>query len=102
MLAITVPVLGLLYSIPGIPERLLVGIGSVLIGHTAWHWLVERLAVLRKVEWPSIWMTLPSLTALALLLVFASVLVWTARRWVQLPNPSENNAGDPGRRHRTG
>jgi len=93
VLAVTVPLLGLLYSIPKIPERLVVVVGSVLIGHTAWHWVTERVAVLRKVEWPEEWLTSPGLAAAIIVVTLLSLLAWGARRWRRIPDPVGTDTG---------
>ena len=92
VLAVTVPVLGLLYSIPRIPERLVIVVGSVLIGHTAWHWLTERAAVLRKVEWPEEWLTPSALAASIFVATLLLLLAWVAGRWRRIQGPSATDA----------
>ena len=49
VLALAVPVLGLLYR-HVVKERLGVIILSVLVAHTAWHWMTDRFTVLRSYQ----------------------------------------------------
>lgn len=50
VLAVLVPVLGLLFRV--LPERIGIIILSVLIGHTGWHWMTERAERLAQFPWP--------------------------------------------------
>jgi hypothetical protein len=58
------------------------------VGHTAWHWLTERWAVLVKVEWPQ-----PDPVRLALWLLLAAAL--GALAWVLLGRSSMLRRRDP-------
>jgi len=57
---------------------------SALVGHTAWHWMLERMADLRFVNWPwrdlvqtaPVWL----LVAGALLMLLCAALWWLAGR----------------------
>jgi uncharacterized membrane protein YagU involved in acid resistance len=49
VLLIALPILGVIYRAHAIPDRVFVAIVSLAVGHTAWHWLTERLEALRKV-----------------------------------------------------
>lgn len=51
ILAIAVPAANLLFS-HVIPERPGIIVVSVLVGHTAWHWMTERAAIARLSSWP--------------------------------------------------
>ncbi len=51
VLILLIPVLNFLFK--RIPERAGVIILSVLVGHTAWHWLLERGERLGKFPWPA-------------------------------------------------
>jgi len=51
VLILLIPVLNFLFK--RIPERTGVIILSVLVGHTAWHWLLERSERLGKFPWPA-------------------------------------------------
>jgi len=54
VLAIAVPMLGLLFKYV-VAERMGTIILSAFVAHTAWHWMLDRGAVLRqyRVQWPS-------------------------------------------------
>jgi hypothetical protein len=52
VLAVLVPLLGLLFR-HVVPERIGVIILSVLIGHTGWHWMLERAERLSQFPWPA-------------------------------------------------
>ena len=54
VLAIVVPLLALLFSRFPSREKALTLMLSLLIGHTAWHWTVERVQALRDIEWPAL------------------------------------------------
>jgi hypothetical protein len=55
VLAVTVPALALLFRYV-VAERVGTIILSALVAHTAWHWMTDRFAVLRRYEvaWPAI------------------------------------------------
>lgn len=53
VLAATLPVLALLFRVP-VLSRFGVAVASVAIGHTGWHWMTDRLAVLPSLEWPAL------------------------------------------------
>lgn len=53
VLAIIVPALMVLFRYV-VSERVGTIILSVIVAHTAWHWMVERFEVLRQFPWPSI------------------------------------------------
>jgi len=78
VLALLVPALVLLFRV--LPERAGTIILSLLVGHTAWHWLTERAEVLRRFPW-----TAPDAAELAavvrwlMLLVVVAALAWLAR-----------------------
>ncbi len=65
VLALMIPALDLLFKFV-VAERIGTIILSALIAHSAWHWMIERWAVLRQYRWPV-------LDALALV---------TAMRWL--------------------
>lgn len=59
VLAMALPLLWLVRRYAGRPrERLITIVGSVIVGHTAWHWLTERGAALAehrgKLAWPAL------------------------------------------------
>ena len=53
VLAVIIPVLVVLFRYV-VSERVGTIILSVIVAHTAWHWMVERFEVLRQFPWPSI------------------------------------------------
>lgn len=87
VLAITVPLLALLFRVPAL-SRFGVAVASVAIGHTGWHWMIDRLAVFPSVEWPA----LDEATVAALARVLVALMVTGAAIYVLTR----------GRRHGTG
>jgi hypothetical protein len=53
VLAVLVPALGLLFRFV-IEERMGTIILSAFVAHTGWHWMLDRLAVLRQFPWPAL------------------------------------------------
>jgi hypothetical protein len=53
VLAVLVPLLNILFK-HVVTERMGTIILSVIVGHTAWHWMLERFDVLRQFPWPPI------------------------------------------------
>jgi hypothetical protein len=74
VLAVAVPALGLLFK-HVVAERVGTILLSALVAHTAWHWMLDRGAVLRQYEfqWPAFDLALAAgaMRALALLLILA-------------------------------
>lgn len=70
-------------------RRLGIAISSVLVAHTAWHWLVDRTEALSKADWPMIdgqqWFAVTALTALVVLVggMYLLMVRASARRRVQ-------------------
>lgn len=89
-LAVMVPLASLALGTP--PRRLAVLVAAALIGHAAWHWLIERGAELAKFPPPAldtefVVMLLEAATAIVAL----AGLVWAfetfvTRRWSRPPN----------------
>ena len=85
-LVILVPALELLFR-RVVAERVGTLVISVLVGHTAWHWMSERIEVLRRFPWPS-----PNAAELAsavrwlMLLLVVGAAAWFALRRVR-PGP---------------
>ena len=81
VLLVLVPVLD--FVLRRIPERLGVIVLSAIIAHTAWHWMLERGAELRKFGWPA----MDAASAASALrwaiaaIVLALALGWIHRRW---------------------
>ncbi|UEM24396.1 HupE/UreJ family protein (plasmid) [Skermanella mucosa] len=77
-LLIVLPVLALsLKTAPA--QRAGVMILSVLVAHTAWHWMLERMAALEYVQWPEVNFAVVTLLAIATLLAAYGAL-WLIRR----------------------
>lgn len=78
VLALLVPALELLFRF--VPERAGTIILSVIVGHTAWHWMTERAERLGRFPWPS-----PDAAQLAsavrwlMLALILAGLAWLAR-----------------------
>jgi hypothetical protein len=80
-LVVALPALALLFGNRLINDRLATVILSVIVAHTAWHWMVDRADVLRKVEWPLQNVPLPGVLALmVLVLVCVGGVVWLLSR----------------------
>jgi hypothetical protein len=78
VLALFVPALELLFR--AVPERAGTIIVSLLVGHTAWHWMTERLEQLRRFPWsaPDAAQLAGAVRWLMLALVLGAV-AWLAR-----------------------
>ncbi|MCH8218363.1 MAG: HupE/UreJ family protein, partial [Planctomycetes bacterium] len=50
VLVVLVPALALLFR--HLAERMVTLVLSVMVAHTAWHWMVERGEELRRADWP--------------------------------------------------
>lgn len=72
VLALAVPALEVLFRY-GIAERMGTIILSAFVAHTGWHWLTERLDVLRQFPWPAF-----DLAALALITQWLTIAVAVA------------------------
>lgn len=76
VLAIAVPGLGLLFHYV-VAERAGTLILSVLVGHTAWHWMIERAANLQRVDWFALDVVVAlKLVRGALVVVIAGGIIW--------------------------
>ncbi len=53
VLALLVPLLNILFKYV-VAERLGTIILSVIVGHTAWHWMIDRFQVLQQFPWPQV------------------------------------------------
>ena len=61
---------------------------SVLVGHTAWHWMTERWATLRAFEAPTLdGPALLALTRSALVILVLAAMVWLMRRMLASRHP---------------
>jgi hypothetical protein len=82
-ISLVIPIVAL--TLARIPSRemLITIVVSVFVGHTAWHWLVERWQVLAKVEWPQA-------DPVRLLLWLVLLAALGALAWVMLARSSRN------------
>ena len=79
VLAVLVPVLENLFRFV-VAERLGTIILSVLVGHTAWHWMTERADKLSQFPWPALEASqLPAAIRWLMLLLALAGLVWVIR-----------------------
>ncbi|HEX4643052.1 MAG TPA: HupE/UreJ family protein, partial [Candidatus Acidoferrales bacterium] len=78
VLALLIPALELAFRYV-VAERMGTIILSAIVAHTAWHWMIDRYAVLRQypIQWPAM-EAAPMAKALRLLMliVIAAGLVW--------------------------
>jgi hypothetical protein len=79
VLLLVVPILAVLLQRPKVRPAGII-ILSALIGHVAWHWMVERLEALRFVRWPPLEEALGWLLAGAALLAVVGGAVWLSRK----------------------
>jgi hypothetical protein len=82
LLAVGVPVLWALFRMPALARYGVVVI-SVMVGHTAWHWMVARGRTLTAVEWPDLGPeTVVALARGVAVILIAAGAAWVvARRW---------------------
>jgi hypothetical protein len=75
VVAVVAPLIALAFA-RVVPERMGTIIASVLVGHTAWHWLTERGAQLARFEfrWPGL--TAPVLLRWGMLLLIVVGVAW--------------------------
>ena len=92
VLALVIPALGLLFRY-GVAERIGTIVLSVLVAHTAWHWMVDRAEILRQYPWPELSVSLITMTVgwLIFALVLAG-LAWSVSRL--LSRRTTTNSGD--------
>jgi hypothetical protein len=100
VLALLVPLLNILFRYV-VAERLGTIILSVIVGHTAWHWMIERFAVLRQFPWPTVTAAgLASLLGWLIVLVAIAAAAWllllVTQRWVK-PTTDEAAQAPEGR-----
>jgi hypothetical protein len=76
VLAILVPLLNLLFK-HVVAERMGTIILSVIVGHTAWDWMIERFGVLQQFPWPEVTAAdLASALRWLMVLVALTAAVW--------------------------
>jgi hypothetical protein len=91
VLLLTVPVLEVLFRY-AVPERLGTIYLSALVTHSAWHWMTERVELLRQFGWPELdGALLATLLRWLMLLVGLAGLVWL---WSVLRKPAQPRAED--------
>jgi hypothetical protein len=82
VLALLVPLIVLLFRC--VPEKAGTVVLSVLIGHTAWHWMLERGETLAKFPLPALdAAALASALRWVMAVLIAGALAWAARRWLR-------------------
>ena len=89
VLAILVPLLNILFK-HVVAERMGTIILSVIVGHTAWHWMIERFEVLRQFPWPTV--TAAGLRWLIVVVIIAAMtwlMVLVTQRYAT-PNKGES------------
>ena len=76
ILAIVVPMSALLFT-HVVSERAGIVVISVLAGHTAWHWMTDRVAVLQLMAWPALDLALAAaVVRWLLILTIAGGVLW--------------------------
>jgi hypothetical protein len=91
VLLLVVPVLEVLFRY-AVPERLGTIYLSALVTHSAWHWMTERVELLRQFGWPALDAAfLATLLRWLMLLVALAGLVWL---WSVLRKPAQPRAED--------
>jgi hypothetical protein len=85
VLAILVPFLEIMFR-HVVAERIGTIILSVLVGHTAWHWMIERFATLQMFPWPEVTAAeLASALRWLMVLVALSAAAWLVSVMTQRP-----------------
>jgi hypothetical protein len=93
VLAVLVPLLNILFKYV-VAERMGTIILSVIVGHTAWEWMIERFGVLQMFPWPEVTTAdLASALRWLFVLVALTAAVWLV--YVVTQRPGERKAGEP-------
>lgn len=93
VLVILVPLLNFMFQ-HVVAERMGTIILSVIVGHTAWEWMIERFGVLQMFPWPEVTTAdLASALRWAFVLVALTGVVWLIYALTQ--RPAERKAGEP-------
>ncbi len=88
VIAVLIPAVGLLFRFV-VEARMGTIILSVLVGHTAWHWMLDRGALLSRYSWPELTLsTLASGTRWLMAGVILAGLVWLASLWLGRDRPA--------------
>ncbi len=74
VLLVIVPLLVGLRRLLTVPDRTVAIIVAALVGHTAWHWAVERADTLWQAEWPDVSTSAGTLASVMLVLVVVAVV----------------------------
>jgi hypothetical protein len=68
VLMVTMPLLALLFRVAAL-HRFGIAVGSIFIGHTGWHWMIDRVAVFPSLEWPTLVTTVSTLARVLIILM---------------------------------
>ena len=99
VLVVLVPALALLFRV-AVPERIGVIILSALVGHTAWHWMLERGEVLARFPPPTLDAAfLASLMRGMMAALVLAAAVWIANGWLTRRLRISNLKASPERRN---
>jgi hypothetical protein len=95
VLAILIPFLEIMFRY-GVSERIGTIVLSVLIGHTAWHWMGERFEVLQMFPWPEVTTAdVASGLRWLMVLVALSAGAWVVSLFIQRPDkPAEREPAE--------
>jgi HupE / UreJ protein len=93
VLVVAIPALDLAFR--HVPERIATIVLSLLVGHTAWHWLWERWERLSKFPWPAADPeALAGVVRWLIVLVLVSGLAWLVFEAVRRRKPGASGAKD--------
>ncbi len=99
VLGVVLPPLVWLFNRASAHERAITVIASLLVGHTAWHWMIERTQALRDADWPS-WAQAGVPLALGVsLVVLIGALAWIVRDRMRLREARSAVQGTVGAEH---
>ena len=92
VLVLLIPLLDFVFRFI-VAERIGTIILSLLVGHTAWHWMMERWEKLRQFPWPELnAASLASAMRWLMALIFLAGLLWLVnemlKRWMRRRGPS--------------
>jgi hypothetical protein len=93
VLVIVVPLLNYLFK-HVVAERMGTIILSVIVGHTAWDWMIERFGVLQMFPWPDV-TTADLASALRWLFVLVALTAGVWLVYVLTQRPRDRKAGEP-------
>ncbi len=92
VLALVVPLLNILFRYV-VVERMGTIILSVIVAHTAWHWMIERFDVLRQFPWPQVTAAgLASALGWLIIVVAIAAAVWLL--FLVTQRPAEPTTGE--------